>query len=433
LTHATKTYEPLCGANISWVDQTVARFQSQYIGSDGLIISALQGNGAIADATPLIADFGDVFPFLHAWNCNAFIEQQISKASAYLKKDLFEHNGFVSLFLNHDWLLGLLELYRLTGNAEYIERATRASHTIINNYFVNDVLVDSLPSIKRPKSLLCPATSFNVGYVELWLELHDITGDELLLEASTRLARTWIETDDFIRHGFFPRILSSHSHHLDKALRFASKNRALLFKDNTNCIWSILALYQKTGEPYWQEAIECWIDGFETHFFNNGDVYLYLDQSLKGQSPALRAAFSVIDFMCDYAIATGSTRTEKLACRIADRWLTYQWPSGLFPESGDADHDHLDCNVDMAIALTKLSGINDRRSYLEAAQKTAKAIIAHHRTDLGYCLSVKKDGSPYDSRIIIKFQALMLKLALTPANGQAVLADSSLLYLLRDR
>lgn len=433
MTSITKTFDPLCGANIGWVDQTIARFQSQYIGPDGIIITALHGNGTIADATPLIADFGDVFPFLHAWNCDAFIEQQISKAEAHLKEDLFEHTGFVSLFLNHDWLLGLLELHRLTGNAAYIERATRASHTIINNYFVNDVLIDSLPSIKRPKSLLCPATSFNVGYVELWLELYDLTGDELLLDASKRLALKWITTDDFTRHGFFSRILSAHSHRLDRALRFASSNRALLFKDNTNCIWSILALHQKTGEAKWLEAVEHWIDGFEMHFFNQGDVYLYLDQSLRGQSPALRAAFSVIDFLCDFTVATGSIRAEELACRIADRWLTHQWPSGLFPESGDGEHDHLDCNVDMAIALTKLSGLTARQVYLEAAQRAAAAVVAHHQTDLGYCLSVKRDGSSHDPRIIIKFQALMLKLALTPANGQAVLADNALLYLLRDR
>jgi hypothetical protein len=231
----------------------------------------------------------------------------------------------------------------------------------------------------------------------------------------------------------FFRIFSARASWLDRLAASAATLQVQLFKDNTNFVWSLLALAQATGDARWAAMVLRWVEGFETLFLNEGEVWLWLDRSLQGHDISLKAAFSAIDLLCDIALVDLSDRALMLAETIAQRWLGLQWENGLFPETPDGRGDHLDGVVDMAMALMKLAGITKNHVYAAAAARAARGVVAHHETPNGLVLRVDRDGAVVSGRIIVKYQSLALKLALAPADPAQFIGDDDLLVLLRDR
>jgi hypothetical protein len=424
---------PLCGDPGRWIERTLDRFVDHYVDADGLLITTLDSDGVILDPTPLIADFGDVLPFLAKFGRRDFVDHQIEAAEPHLASALFRNRGRIRLFDNHDWLLGLLELHELTGDRALLRRAQEGALTLIETMFVDDLLIDATIEWRDPRSWLQPASPFNGGYIELWLELHARTGDARFLDASGRLAARWLRTDGFRQTGVFHRELCARSSAISRIAGLGATSSARLFKDNTNFVWSLLSLWEATGDDRWKEAIGRWIAGFRAHFLNHGDVFLWLDRNGGGHEVSLKAAFASIDLLCDIHAADLSTDALPCAVTIARRWSAHQWSSGLFPERPGGPRDHLDANVDMAISLLKLGGHTGLADFTDRARATARAVVARHDSPLGLVQAVDRDGRVRDPRIIVKYQGLALKLALAPDDPAALLADPALLKLLRDR
>ena len=101
----------------SWVEDLMDLFSSAYTDERGLMVIAIDGQGKISQGHPVIADFGDILPFLRHFGMHEFVDDQLDKAELCLRNGLYVRNNRVRLFLNHDWLLGLLDLYRQTGPA----------------------------------------------------------------------------------------------------------------------------------------------------------------------------------------------------------------------------------------------------------------------------------------------------------------------------
>lgn len=427
------TTTPLCGEDLSWADRVIARCETRYVGDQGLLVTELDGEGQVTNPEPLLADFGDVLPFLERFGRPDFVAEQLKAAKPHLKTGLYAPGGRIRLFSNHDWLLGLLELYRSTGDQDLLKQADAGARTIIERMFVRGLLVDELPVLASPRTWLGRASPFNGGYIELWLELYELTGERIFLEASERLAAAWAQTPGFREHGVFFRIFSARAPWLDRLAASAATLHVQLFKDNTNFVWSLLALAQATGSGRWAGMVSRWVEGFEALFLNGGEVWLWLDRSLKGREVSLKAAFSAIDLLCDISLAKLSDRALPLAEIIAQRWLGLQWENGLFPETPGGRGDHLDGVVDMAMALMKLAGITKNGTYAEAAARAARGVVAHHETPNGLALRVDRGGVVVSGRIIVKYQSLALKLALAPADPAQFIGDDDLLVLLRDR
>jgi hypothetical protein len=429
----TRTVTSLCGTATDWVEQTLDLCVTRYVGADGLLVTALGADGTIVDPTPLIADFGDVLPFVARFGRMDFVEGQIELARPHLSDALFRHGGRVRLFDNHDWLLGLLELHEATGDAAFLALAREGATTIADTMFVDDLLVDGTIEWRDPRTWLLPASPFNGGFIELWLELHAAAGEPGFLEASRRLAARWMRSEGFRSTGVFHRTLCSWSPLLGRLAAHGTTSSARLFKDNTNFVWSLLDLHRTTGEERWRDGLTRWIDGFRRHFLNDGDVWLWLDRRGVGHEVSLKAAFASIDLLCDLHAAGVSTSALDLAETIARRWSAHQWPNGLFPETPAGARDHLDANVDMAIALIKLAGHTGREAYAERARAAAHAVVERHRSPLGLVQAVGRDGAVHDGRIIVKYQGLALKLAIAPDRPEDLLSDPALMKLLRDR
>lgn len=426
--------EPLLANAGPWVERTLARFHAHYLGEHGLIVTTIDGDsGAITDNEPLIADFGDVLPFLARFGDTAFALDQVARARSRIGGGLYrEADGGIRLFTNHDWLLGLIELHELTGEQAFLDGAVEGAHAVLDGFERSGLLIDEAPSLRRPRTLLQRSSAFNLGYVELLVDLHALTGEARFIDAARRIAKAYAATDYFAAQGVFGTVFCSWSRPVDKLAANAAQMRSLLFKDNSNGAWSLLALYQAEPEPALRRVIERWIAGFEACYWNGGDVQLWRDRQ-GARDVALRAAFASLDLLCDLHLAGFEGRPIELATAIGDRWLGHQWANGLFPEHPGRSGNHVDCNTDMTVSLMKLAGITGEARFAEAAQRSSRAVVALHETDLGMVLSVDTTGMALDERIIVKYQSLALKLALLPADPAALIADTALIKLLRDR
>lgn len=417
-----------------WVAETLDRCHSVYLNSKGLLITAIDSNGAILDAEPLIADFGDILPFLWFFGLQDFVRDQLDRARPYLLEGLYRQRDRVHLFYNHDWLLGLLDLHRQSGDLELLDLAETGAATVGQSYFYRDLLIDEHPRLLHPRSWLMSASPFNGGYIELWVDLYKRTGKTSYLEWASRLACGWVRDQTFRDCGVFPRRFSTWIPCAESLFCHFVTLRSRLFKDNTNLVWGILSLYQETGNAGWRDVLTRWVDGFERYFWNHGNVYLMLDYQLNGYGLSLKAGFSALDLLCDLNIAgVDPDRTQYLGASIGDFWLDQQWENGLFPEEPGGGWDHLDANLDLVVALSKLCAITGNPRYADAAGRCKEALLALHAMPTGYCLSVGRDGTVRDSRVIVKYQGLLLKLAILPNKLQGIFTEPDRIELLRDR
>jgi hypothetical protein len=417
-----------------WVAQILDHFTSTYLGEHGLIVTSLDAKGNITNSEPLIADFGDVLPFLYYFGQEEFALEQVRRAKPFLWHGLYSRNGLIQAFYNHDWLLGLLELYQLSNEAWLLDMATEGVETLYRCLGYKNVILDSRPNWRSWRNWLPRANPFNGGYIEIWVELYKCTGDHKYLEQARALAQAWIRTPFFERHGLFRRIEIVGLDRVSNIMaRFSQGGLVQLFKDNTNLVYGLLALFQQTGETCWLDALERWVEAFTHYFWNNGNVYLWLDRDLNGHEPHLKASFSALDLLCDlHHAGVGGKGPLQLAKAIGDFWLEQQWPSGLFPEKPGATIDHLDANVDMIVALTKLSYLVDNQDYEESARRCQSALLELHSSPYGYVQAVGRDGQIVDNRVIVKYQGLLLKTAIL-REGFANPYDVSKWALIRDR
>lgn len=425
-----------------WIARTLDRFVNRYCGPNGLLVTEIDGlRGEIANATPVIPDFGDVLPFLFRGGLDTFATRQVDLARAYLRGGLYrDARGRVLLFNNHDWLLGLLDLHAACGAPQLLALAVEGARTILEEHLDGGVLIDEVVSsspVVSLRQLACVlakrSSPFNVGYVELLLELHERTNDERLLSAAREIVSAYTSRPPFSTDAIFGRIFSMRSPHLDMLWGRVARQYSLLFKDNTNAVWGLLALFNLERTPSVASAIERWIEAFEAFYWNDGDVFLSLTRDKVGRDVSLKAAFSSLDLLCDLYISGFRGRTLDLAAGIADRWLARQWRNGLFPETPDANRSHLDCNTDMTVSLMKLASLTGEHRYAVAAQTCAAATITLHEHEFGFVLAVDQNANIVDHRVIVKYQSLLFKLAMMPADPNLLFSNNELLHALRDR
>ncbi|MDP6716816.1 MAG: hypothetical protein QF368_19615, partial [SAR202 cluster bacterium] len=279
------------------------------------------------------------------------------------------------------------------------------------------------------------ANPFNGGYIELYCDLFRITGNQKYLNFAEEESGAWLRSSFFRRHGLFQRIELADNRWLYPALSWRIRPPlARLFKDNTNLMYSLVELHHQSGDDSLREGILRWVEGFEEHFWNNGKTYLYVDKQMQGYEVSLKAAFSALDLLCDiHWRMDKNSHVLEMAKGIADQWMDAAWPNGLFPLEYDGPIDHLDANADMCVALAKLRQITGDDRYKQAYERCMESLCQTHATEHGYVLSIDRSGKTVDPAIVVKYQGLMLKLALLAQNGPTIYGNDRLFNLMRDR
>lgn len=430
----------LAGETLVWrpeqIEVILDAFEQFYCNEAGLIVIGLDSSGAIINETPVIADFGDILPFLYLFGRRQFVRQQLHLAQPYLWHGLYQRAGRVQTLFNHDFLLGLIDLYQLSRDPEILAWASKAADTLWGKLRCHDRIVDSLDTTKqRTFQYWRQANPYNGGFIEPFVQLYLLTGRERFLSRAIAEARSWINSGFFQRYGLFRRVNLVGPERVSALIaRLAAGPLVKLFKDNTNLVFSLVTLYGQVGEQWIKDSILHWVSGFEQYLLNDGAVFMYLDKTRRGGRVDIKAAFPTLDLLCDiYWFVERDPRILGMARLIGDYWLSQQWPNGLFPQAPGAKGDHLDCNTDMSIALVKLAELTREERYLEAARRCACANLETHFSDYGYILSVDADGQVIDDRIMTKYQGLLLKLALLNWEEPNIYGNGCLYDLLKDR
>lgn len=391
-------------------------------------------HGQCINNNPALPDFGDISPFLIMFNQKEIVKDQFNAAKKHISNGIYIGHGGKSLFYNHDWLLGLIDAYRQTNDLDYLDTAIEAVNTIITKYYYKGHLLKQPLSLSSLDSFLGKVDPYNAGYIELFLELYDITSNVMYYDLSQKLLRTWAQDRFFVKYGLFGYIHCTRSKVINNLIQFNISLRSRLFKSNTNLIYSLLSIYEKDKSPEWKQMLESWLKSFEKYFFNEGRVNMFLLKSFKTHTIDLKAGFASFDILCDYCYNDISKeKSFHMAEKIYDYWSSIEWENGLWPINENINENHLDANVDFAVALTKYYAITKNEKYWNKFLKARDSIKKFHKSNYGYVNSINSFGEIIDSNIKTKYQSLLIKLDLFPKKPVNVYDDKKLKLLVRDR
>ena len=418
-----------CPWSAIWLSRVLERLTTNWRREDGMYATVFRGDSVIDD-TPLVADLGDFAPFLAMFGHQDFALALVESTRPHLKHGLFSQSGDIWLFENHDFVLGLVELYTATKEPALLDRAMEAVVSLQRHFEHKGLLVDWLDGRLRDR-VLALANPFNGGYIELCCDLYEVTQEEWLLETARRWARAWLRTPYFRLHGLFARFNSARLPLAGYvASRVARFGPVRLFKDNTNLVWSLAALYRLTGDKWLEKGIARFVRAFRSKIWSSGRVKPGISRRADFH---LGSAMAALDLLCDLAQTGSHPAALDLARGIADVCLTQQRPNGTYATGRSDGPDHLDWNTDVGIALWKFWELSGDKRYADAAIRGWSGNLETHDTSLGLVMAVDAAGQPVDDRIVVKYQALVLKSALLWELPGGIYDNRHLWLLLRDR
>lgn len=394
------------------VNEILDHLKNSYIGSHGVLVTQIDGHtGEVLDNTPLVADFGDVLPFAAMLGEKRFVRGQIDAAQAFLRDGLYVENGVIQAFYNHDYLLGLIDLAELLDDEDLLISAENAAEALNQHLLRYGYLLRQSPS--RP--ILDRTSPFNGGFIELYIDLAEQTGRSRWIDLAQAQAERWISNSFFKRYGLFRRIeFAAPGWVSDVIGRLASEPLVRLMKDNSNLVAGLIALYRVRPSKDLKLAILHWLSGLRHWMIVDGDtVMMNLSREFVPYQPDLRAATAVIETLLDvYQYVERDAEWIDLAHKVAERWLAARWDIGLLPLEIGGDSDHIDANLDFAIALVNLSEATGQKRWSAIGEQIIAQLVNLHELPYGYAFSVNEAGTVNDSRVIVKYQGLLLKLTL---------------------
>jgi hypothetical protein len=186
-----------------------------------------------------------------------------------------------------------------------------------------------------------------------------------------------------------------------------------LMKSNTTPVFLAIALYARTKDETWRRRIRRWFEAVNHQLVRAEGVHGAVANGTPLGEPTLVAGFITIDAACDawWHVERDDWLLD-LAQSIALRCLQWKWENGLIPMTPSADRDHLDGQIDFAIALRRLAELTGKEFYRAASVGLLQAALARHDTPAGYCTHVRRNGSIVElpqNTIDPKYNGLVLK------------------------
>ena len=414
------------------VETLLAHLGDRWLRSDGVLATCFDGSHCV-DPTPLVADLGDTAPFIYALGQPSQALQQAELVEAHLDRSLFSQHGTIELFDNHDYLLGLTHLYEVSGQQKLLTAIDRALDTLERDFEVEGLLVDQRPCSRW--AALDAANPFNGGFIEVCVDLFRCTEDPRYLRLARRWAEAWLRTPYFRIHGLFARRNMPRAPLIGLGLDLLSHHGPVrLFKDNTNLVWSLLALYRVSHSERLYTALCRFVAAFSRRLYRYGVVAQFSGGRAARPTYNLKASSSALDLLCDLChFGIASDHCLALARGIASDCLDRQWKNGLFPLDSIGEVDHVDLNTDLGIALWKLWELTHDCRFRDGAIRAWTAQWKHHFSADGLIQAVGQNGQAMDSRVMVKYQALALKPVLLWRSGDRIYENTALWSLLRDR
>jgi hypothetical protein len=211
-----------------------------------------------------------------------------------------------------------------------------------------------------------------------------------------------------------------------------------LMKSNTTPVFLALALYARNGDPKWRRRVMRWFEAVAGTLVDAGGVRGAARNGQAMGEPTLVDGFILIDAACEaWRVLGRDGGLLALAAKAAGATLGWQWENGLLPMTPTADRDHLDGQIDFAIALRRLGELSGDERLLERSVALLRSAFAAHETPGGYCTHVRRDGGvvtlPHNT-VDPKYNALALKGLISLATmDRTIYGSADLPDLFKDR
>jgi len=360
----------------------------------------------------------------------------------------------VSLYEHQDALLGLVELYRLTGERHYLDLACGVADNIIVYAKRHRGLVPNkvIPALKL-SILTTSSFSATCGlFAEELIELYILTNENRYLEGAIQIINAWTDTPLFKKAGLF-----AEGYH--PYLRNVSVYRyAELMKSNTNMIYAMIYLYEISRDAALRENIDKWFSSLLGFRSEDGGYYGIWDTRTKQLGSRIvdkTQNFAIIDAYLDAYRVFAEERFLKLAEECANFWISQKdKTTKLIPEQfrdGVPVHfgSKIDQNIDLYSCFLKLFDMTKKEVYLENVKDGLDVFDRFHRSKSnwwhrlldyrsGQLLSDEDlpQGENLAEMNVTKYVGLPIRFFISAnkvLRGQSIYADETTRYLIRDR
>lgn len=393
----------------------------------------------------IFPDLGDFLPFFLYFNEDKFIDTQIEIFKKILKNNILisEHKtlGFKNLAKSYEYsdlIYGLVDYY-------LFKKDDLSKKLLITNI---DTAIKIFNFNKKFNSFYFPKFRFRLPIqdsrdgmmIELCLDLYKVFKEEQYLDIAQNIFSQLVAQKFYKKYGLFSTFYSENI--FVKLLLFNKSSKkyfysAEIMKNNTNTLFALLSLYNKTKK----EDVLTHIDNIvktiknKATIENYGIIKTFLPNK-KNDSAFLFSSFAFLDFLCDLYFSLKRNKDLEFAKQIANFWIAQQGKTGLFPLYHNSHESYLDGETDMTIALFKLAELTGDEQYSIAAEKCFAGIIKYH-APYDYILSVDIDtGKVIDKKQRTKFICLFLKLLILKIEydkGKKIYHNQELFNILRDR
>lgn len=418
--------------------EVLGRFEDVYPFPDGTLpIHVDPETGQPAGQGRLIADLGDVAPYLSAFGRQDLADGLFRSTQTFMQgASLVRRNdGKFHAFDNHDLLVGLIG-HTADDNHEWLRGWTTSICNEVTAARVHGLLPRRWPQLGW---IPCRTSGFAMGYSEALIDAGNVLDEPRWVEVGIEMAHAWMALRN--RHtdgGLIRRILWCQPYMMQPpVLQFGSDPIVRLTKDNTHAIHSLISAYAESGAEEFQYEVAEWIGAVHTVGERSPrgiPMGIRLDGAVEDD---LRAHAAFIECVVE-AARVGIIGPQEGIASVANV-VEHLYPDGLTdrlpPLTVESEVLHLDASVDLVASLWLahdaglFPSMGDGYGFVDAC---SESIVRTFRAPRGYYTLVDPVGPKRELPLAVKYQSLMLKLAVM-SSREGLLTRAQIRALLKDR
>lgn len=406
-------------------------------------------------ARTIFDNFDDVVPFLLYYGESDFLLDQTRRLNEHAFEKLLPIGNILYAYKIDEYLGGLNAIYRATGDEHTKRLLIDAAHKCLRYFFGhNDHFAEFYDF--RAKSASPHFSPWSAGLLETFLEIIDLVPE--LKGVTERVMRRWLDHPYTQSTGLFPfrasfamgaEMISTFTARLgmwcgevpvipdyghvpkDSGLKAVLKRNPFIYglrraryacgsghwsqlmKSNTTPAFTLIALFAKTKDAFWANALKRWVTSVRTHMVKPDGVHGHYHQNHQSGPATLVDGFILMDVLCDmfFHVEQDQSLLDS-AAEIGETCLTWRWDNGLIPMTPNTPRDHLDGQLDFSIALRRVGELAQRADLMDASHTLMETAFDLHHTEQGLCTHVNARSEPIQlplNTIDPKYNGLALK------------------------